>query len=239
MPLKKIKKMNDPPELFVYENALVRTPFNSSEDRVVIEELDQNRLRHELIGMMDFVKVDRVEGEIPARPPLDLLQNMLATPNPQLPILRGVVNHPVFAPDGSLQTEPGYSAATRLIYSPPPGFKLPEISNAPTPAEIAEAKRLLLEELMGDFPFTGEPSKARAIAALLLPFVRPMIEGPTPLHLIHKSHPGTGATLLAGMLCLPSCGQPSMISVPSQEEERRRTLFAMLAAGRALSYSIT
>jgi len=50
------KFLNDPPELFVYENALVRTPFNSSEDRVVIEELDPNRLRHELIGMIDFVK---------------------------------------------------------------------------------------------------------------------------------------------------------------------------------------
>jgi len=49
------KFLNDPPELFVYENALVRTPFNSSEDRVVIEELDPNRLRHELIGMIDFV----------------------------------------------------------------------------------------------------------------------------------------------------------------------------------------
>jgi len=144
---------------------------------------------------------------------------MLVTPNPRLPILRGVVNHAVFAPDGSLQMKPGYSADTRLIYSPPEGFKLPKVSDAPTPAEIAEAKRLLREELLGDFPYTGEQSEAHAIAALLLPFVRPMIEGPTPLHLIRKSHPGTGATLLAEMLCLPSCGQPSVISVPSQEEE--------------------
>ena len=94
---------------------------------------------------------------------------MLVTPNPRLPILRGVVNHPVFAPDGSLQMKPGYSADTRLIYSPPEGFKLPKVSDAPTPAEIAEAKRLLREELLGDFPYTGEQSEAHAIAALLLP----------------------------------------------------------------------
>ena len=84
-----VQETNDPPELFVYENALVRTPFKSAEDRVVIEELDQNRLRHELIGMIDFFKVDRYLGEIPARPPLDLLQDILATRNPPLPILRG------------------------------------------------------------------------------------------------------------------------------------------------------
>jgi putative DNA primase/helicase len=210
-----IQEVNVPPELLAREDTLVRTPFLTAVGGIVIQELDQNRLRYDLTAKIDFFQLDKNEKEMPAMPPENLLKNILVTPDPPVPILLAIVNHPVFAPDGSLQIESGYSAATRRIYSPPPGFKLPKVSDAPGPAEIAEAKGLLLEELMKDFPFTGEPSKAHAIAALLLPFVRAMIEGPTPLHLIHKSHPGTGATLLAEMLCLPSCGLPSVISLRS------------------------
>ena len=35
------------------------------------------------------------------------------------------------------------------------------------------------------------------MAAVLHPFVRPMISGPTPIHLFDKPQSGTGATLLA------------------------------------------
>ena len=37
---------------------------------------------------------------------------------------------------------------------------------------------------------------------MLLPFVRELIDGPTPLHLIEKPTPGTGGTLLATVAAL-------------------------------------
>jgi hypothetical protein len=164
---------------------------------------------------------------------------MLVTPNPRLPILRGVVNHPVFAPDGSLQMKPGYSADTRLIYSPPEGFKLPKVSDAPTPAEIAEAKRLLREELLGDFPYTGEQSEAHAIAALLLPLRAAHDRGADATSSNPQITSGHGSHAARGD-ALPSELRAAIGDFNAKPgEERRRTLFAMLAAGRALSYSIT
>ena len=127
---KAIVQVNDPPALFVRENALVRTPVVSSQGGVVCQELDQKRLRYELAARINFFKRDKY-GESAARPPEDLLKNIFSTPDPPLPILLGVVRHPVFAPDGSLQNRAGYSAATPLIYSPPVGFELPMRNQLP------------------------------------------------------------------------------------------------------------
>jgi putative DNA primase/helicase len=69
-------------------------------------------------------------------------------------------------------------------------------SRAPSPAEIAAARQLICEDLLGDFPFTGDAERAHVVALLLLGFLRGMIDGPTPLHLIEKPTPGTGATLM-------------------------------------------
>jgi len=55
----------------------------------------------------------------------------------------------------------------------------------------------LLDELLIDFPFADEASRANALALLLLPYVRPLIVGPTPLHLITAPTQGTGKDLLA------------------------------------------
>jgi hypothetical protein len=220
-----ITNVNVPPELFRRENSIVL--LSTSDDSVVCHDIDLNLLRWWLISRIDFVE-NNGDKATHMRPPIDLLQNLLATPNPPLPSLVGIVKHPIFAADTTLQIEPGYSAATQRYYSPGPALELPPISPEPTPQEIREAKRTLLEELLGDFPFADDSSRSHALAALLLPFVRPLIHGPTPLHLIWKPKAGTGATLLAEILCLPSCGYPSQISVPMQEEERRRTLLAML-----------
>jgi len=71
---------------------------------------------------------------------------------------------------------------------------------------VSQAKRLLLEDLLGDFPFVGASGRAHALACLLLPFARDLIDGPTPLHLIEKPTPRTGGTLLATTLVLPAVG---------------------------------
>ena len=46
---------------------------------------------------------------VPTTPPAVLLKNLLATPDPALPVLAGIVTAPVFGKDGTLITEPGLS----------------------------------------------------------------------------------------------------------------------------------
>ena len=105
-------------------------------------------------------------------------------------------------------TAPGYHAASRTYYAPRPGAApVPPIPAAPAGADVARAKALLLDELLVDFPFTGDSERAHAVALLLLPFLRGMIDGPTPLHLIEKPTVGTGATLLAEALVYPAPGR--------------------------------
>ena len=64
---------------------------------------------------------------------------------------------------------------------------------------------------------------------LLLPFVRPMIDGATPLHIIEKPTPGTGASLLVDVLMYPATGRPAVAMTEGRsEDEWRKRLTALL-----------
>jgi hypothetical protein len=108
---------------------------------------------------------------------------------------------------------------------------IPPLPEMPTPAEINKAKAWLLDELLGDFPFTGEAERAHLVAAILLPFVRELIDGPTPLHLIEKPSPGTGATLLAAVATeIATGGQFSALTEGRDEDEWRKRITAKLSS---------
>ena len=104
----------------------------------------------------------------------------------------------------------------------------------PTPETVNQAKDLLLNNLLIDFPFVDEASRANAMAALLLPFVRPMIPGATPLHLIDAPTPGTGKGLLVDVLTAPfNPTGPAIIPPAKDDEEWRKKITAYLTAGHS------
>jgi putative DNA primase/helicase len=186
--------------------------------------LNEERLRHMLARLARWVRVNAKGEPIPAPPPLPVVKSVLATPDPALPVLTGIVNTPVFGRSGTLITRPGYHPDARLLYVPAPGFAVPDISARPTPAEIDAARTLICEDLLGDFPFTGEAERAHVVALLLLGFLRGMIDGPTPLHLIEKPTPGTGATLMVDAVAtiLTGIGASVMTEGRDDEEWRKR-----------------
>ena len=99
----------------------------------------------------------------------------------------------------------------------------------PTPQQIAAARSLLLDDLLGEFPFVGEAERAHALALLLLPFVRPMISGPTPLHMVEKPAPGTGATLMVDAISIVATGTSASVMVEGRDEDEwRKRLTAKL-----------
>ena len=59
-------------------------------------------------------------------------------------------------------------------------------------AMMRDAVRLLRDELLGEFPFVDEADVANALAMVLTPFLRLVIDGPTPLFLVDAPRPGTG-----------------------------------------------
>ena len=94
----------------------------------------------------------------------------------------------------------------------------------PSAEEIAGARNLLCEDLLGDFPFVGPAELAHVVALLLLGFLRGMIDGPTPLHLIEKPTPGSGATLMVDAIAtiLTGAGASVMTEGRDDEEWRKR-----------------
>jgi len=126
---------------------------------------------------------------------------------------------------------PGYHAKARLWYAPHQALEV-TVPDAPTSADLERARELLVTDLLGDFPFDGEASRAHALAAILLPFVRELIHGPTPLHLFTAPTPGSGKGLLVDISSLIATGRPaSMVSVPRDDEEMRKRITAQLRRG--------
>jgi putative DNA primase/helicase len=214
-------KCNEPPWLFRM-GAMLTWVARDDDARAMAVHLTEDRLKLALAHLIDWRKRNRAGDLVPAHPPTPLVKALLATPNPDLPVLAGIVAAPVFGRAGELVTEPGYHPATRLLHEPPAGFELPPVPERPGAADVAAARSLLLDDLLGDFPFTCEAERAHALALLLLPFVRPLIEGPTPLHLIEKPTPGTGATLLVDAIAVVTTGHSASIMTEGRDEEEWR-----------------
>ena len=199
-----------------------------------MRHLNEHRFRHKLARVAQWYKHQgRKRARVDAMPPLAVVRDMLAEPDPPLPVLTRLVHAPIFAPDGSLELEPGYHEASRIYYVPVAGFRIPPLPNgAPSAREVADAKTVILDNALVDFPFVGESERAHAIALLILPFVRELIAGPTPLHLIEKPGPGTGGTLLAEALLHPATGQQLAVMTEGRDEDEwRKRLTAKLRLG--------
>jgi hypothetical protein len=159
-------------------------------------------------------------------PPTTVVRDLLALGHwPELPSLAGVVHCPTFGPSGKLHAHPGYNPETRLYHAG--SLRLGETQ--PTGDAVRKAKELLLGELLVDFPFDGAASRAHALALLLLPFVRPLIDGPTPVHAIDAPTPGTGKGLLANACAYPARGRDLAAMPAAQDDgEWRKRLTALL-----------
>jgi len=202
----------------------------------MLNALRTHHLRYHLARAARWVTYDENGEAWDALPPPHVLWDMLAHPDPPLPSLDRIVGCPVFTTDGRLLLNPGYHAEARIYYAPPPGLVIPPVAEAPTVAEIARARGLFLDDLLVDFPFVGDrkqsPERAHAVALGLLPFARELIPGPTPLHLVEKPRPGTGAGLLVRVLGRIALGRPPAVMAPAtNEEEWRKRLTSLLVEG--------
>jgi hypothetical protein len=192
------------------------------EGRPMAVALNEERLRHMLAKLAIWRRLNRAGDLVSAPPPTNLIKTLLATPDPGLPVLAGIVTTPVFGRNGSLLTEPGYHPDARLLYQPISGFALPNIPERPTADEIASARALLIDDMLADFPFTGPAEQAHALALLLVGFLRAMIDGPTPLHLIEKPSPGTGATLMVDAIATVLTGAGASVMTEGRDDEEWR-----------------
>jgi putative DNA primase/helicase len=160
-------------------------------------------------------------------------RDMVAVADRALPVLEGVVTSPVFGRSGDLIFRPGYHEEERLWFHPLVGITGLDIPSDPSPRDIDWARSLLLDDLLVDFPFVDDASRAHAVAALLLPSVRRMIAGCTPIHLLAAPAEGTGKGLLCNLISITATGaECSGRTLAADEDEARKMITAELATGR-------
>ena len=218
------------PVIFVSGTELVRLQAGSG--RPHLENIDRDRLRNYLAKVANWFSVKQNQTLVPVSPPMTVIANVLAEPQLPFPPVDRAVSAPVFGRDGSVNIEPGYHPSSRTIFCPPSGLKLSSVTDSPTPDEVRLAKAMIMREALGDFPFVSDADQAHAVAAMLLPFVRSMIGGPTPLMLISAPARGTGKTLLAQCLIHPIAGADhGMITGARGDEEWKKKIGAVLSAG--------
>ena len=220
---------NDPPKLFEANGQLARANRDTQE----IVTLDAGSATYALARIVTWLRLKK-NGFTSANPSPIVIKDVMATPELPLPHLRRVSALPVLTKDGDVVSTPGYDANSQIFIAPKLGQQIKVNRNA-NQADAMEAARFIFEEMLCDFPFADESSRANALAIMLQPIARELFDGPSPLYLLDKPLAGTGASLLANALCYPYLGRPVPVKTWSASaDERRKQITAHLMTGSAV-----
>lgn len=220
-----LTQANEPaPRLFRRGTQLVRIRLEESPSA---EAIGPAALR----GLLDRSANFTTEGKggilLPSSPPDRVVADILTLPGLPFPNLAGIVKTPVFHSDGTLAQKPGYHAASGL-------YLAGDLVDLQPDLELGKAVSVL-QDLLGDFPFADEASRTHAYALFIAPFVRYLINGPTPLNLIDAPTPGNGKDLLFDVSAMVALGgSPEAMGAIRNEDEMEKRITALLLEGHPM-----
>lgn len=228
--IKALVKANDPPTVFVRGGELVSISADER-DILKIEALGVGGVRNKLTNAARWVSVRTKDKETETTTlpycPKDVVEHFLAERTwPNIPPIVAITRAPVLAPSLHLSMEPGYCQESRFYVA----------THEPWPTwsgSAEDAVCYIFEDFLVDFPFKTDADRAHALALLILPIVRPAIDGQTPLHLIDAPSPGSGKSLLA-RVCLMVTSGDHIAGTPGSkdEEEWRKKITAAIYEGQ-------
>lgn len=147
-----------------------------------------------------------------------------------------VARSPFVRPDGTICRANGYDESTRSMVVMDPELVGIGVPDEPTADEIAQARKFILDEWLGDFPFPDEANRANALALVLTPFVRSMMYV-APLAVIDGLAPGVGKNLLVDCILLMFLGEkPQPMGWNPVDEELRKQITSALMTGPEIMY---
>ncbi|WP_374322045.1 hypothetical protein [Brevundimonas sp.] len=206
--------------------------------RVSFEALSQRQFQSALFKHCSFA-AHRDGGDLTHRIPDAevcgvVLEGLEPGELPQQPMIRRA---PSVSRDGRILDHDGWHGDVLVDLG---DLTAPVVPPDPSPEEIAAARNLILEEVLGDFPFDddaagakaqGDASRANAVGMLLTPFARDLFNGPSPVFAIVKPSPGVGGTLLAETVQRLFDGHASATTPNSRNEEEVQKHLVAAALG--------
>ena len=223
---------NDPPVVFVRSGALVRIKMDEN-GRPIIDSVNDNVLTNRVARVANFMAYTS-KGEHSTTPPPVMIRDIIAIGTWPFPALEGVVEVPMLRPDGTILEQPGYDPGTHLTYIPNANLSVPPIPESPTSDDVAAAVALVAD-VLADFPFVDDASRANCWAALLTAIIRQAIEGHVPIGLFDAPRSGTGKGLLTEVISIISTGRSAaMFSAPKDDEEWRKQITSALLVGSTI-----
>jgi len=219
---------NKPPVIFRRERDLVRFAVDAG-DQPFLDVVNWISMRSMLSDAAHFYKSEGGVGTFPPRP---LCEEVVVHDHERgtFPALDAIARAPVVRQDGTICDTPGYDLQSRLLYVPPPGFKLPSIPASPT-AEQIEAAADKLRHVTVDFRFETKADQTNFFAFLLTPIVRPLLDV-VPLAAIDSPTSGAGKSLLTDVVSVVATGEVcAVIPPPTTAEEWGKLLPALLDSG--------
>jgi hypothetical protein len=225
---------NNPARLFERGASSVRINRNE-QNRPFIEIMSEPAMRGFMDRSANYMNVRKdAAGNLiysHVHPPQDVVKDVMTVPEHRFPPLLAITPNPVMRADGTILSIPGYDVESRLYYEPDPGLKMPEMPTNPTREQLQAAVDQCKEPLL-DFPFENDASSANALATLICPVIRPMIDGCVPLALFDKPQAGTGASLLAEVIAIVATGLPAaMMAAPGDNDEWRKVITTTILNG--------
>jgi hypothetical protein len=223
---------NKPPVLYRRSREWVR--LDVDDEGPWLEPMDETAALALLAEVATWVRASQHDAT-QVSPPRDVARVMVRLPSKKLPPIEGIVTKPVFDAAGKLVLEPGYHPGASLWHHVRAGFDVGTLPEKPSPDDVNAAVRLFTDDLLVDFPFDAASDRAHALAAFLLPFVRRMIRGATPIHLVEAPTPGTGKSVLGDLVGIVATGrgcEPTTIA--RDEEETRKKITSLLVRGQAV-----
>lgn len=226
------------PILFRFGNRIARpleTPRRGvrGQNEIHIETmLKAETLQQALNHQLNFITIDDKGNVSPTNLSKQSATYIMECQPQQFPLkpIVGVTRVPVMMMDGSIHNSPGYSEATQLFHYPQ--LELPDVPERPSKRDISTASELL-QEVYCDMPFAHASDRAHALALLIVPVLRSLIDGDVPGHFITKPVQATGATLLANaaILLKTGCDKTYPQNAPSENAEWKKTILADLLMG--------
>ena len=142
--------------------------------------------------------------------------------------LVAAINAPTLRPDGSILDQPGYDAATGLLFVNT-AVEFPLIPQQPSREQAEAALAFVFNEVLSGFPFAAPHDRSAALSAILTAMVRHGLKN-APMHTFNAPVMASGKSLLADVVALISTGHPATVMsyTPDGDEMRKRVLSVLM-----------